>query len=146
MASHQTKLIWRGGMIFDTIVDGKKNLPFTFSSGFIDPAEAEVGYTPMGVLLAALAGCTAMDVVSILTKKRQSLTHFEVEVEGEQQNEHPHVYREITVTYRVNSEVETDALQRAIDLSVNKYCSVNAMLKEVANITYRHEQLVPDSQ
>lgn len=146
MASHHVKLVWRSGMTFDAVLDGKGHLPLVFSSGFEDPTEGQQGYSPMGMLLAALAGCTAMDVVSILKKKRQNLTYFEVEVEGEQQTEHPHIYRNIGVTYRVNNEVSEEALERAIELSVTKYCSVNAMLKEVADITYHHELLVPNAQ
>lgn len=140
MADHNAKLVWRNGMIFDTVSDGKTHLPLTLAAGSENPEDAQQGLSPMGILLSALAGCTAMDVMSILKKKRQNVTSFEVEVEGDQATSHPHVYRDISVVYRVGGvQVDAAAVERAIELSVTKYCSVYATLKELADIKYRYE-------
>ena len=95
------------------------------------------GASPMELLLQSLAGCTAMDVVSILQKKRQALTSFQVRVEGERADEHPKVYTKIHLKYNVNGrEISEKAVTDAIELSRTKYCSVSAMLAETAEITY----------
>ncbi|MCS6963447.1 OsmC family protein [Thermoflexus sp.] len=96
------------------------------------------GPRPMEMLLVALAGCTAMDVLSILRKKRQPLEGFSMEVRGERASEHPKVYTDIDVLYVVKGNVDPQALVRAIELSVTKYCSVSAMLRKTARIRYRY--------
>src|SRR3990170_2064611 len=94
-----------------------------------DPPEgAGAAASPKEAILAALAGCTAMDVASILRKKRQRATSYEIEVAGESGDEHPRVFTTIAVEHRVVGEVEAEALRRSIELSVTKYCPVNAML------------------
>ena len=97
------------------------------------------GPNPMELLLIALAGCTAMDVVSILQKKREPLEGLEVFVEGTRADEHPKVYTDIEVVYRVRGQVQPKALAHAIELSEEKYCSVGAMLAKSARITTRFE-------
>ena len=100
MTDHHAIARWQGSMTFDTVSDQKTKLNFPMSSGFLDEEEGVNGLSPMGMVLAGLAGCTAMDVASILQKKRQNLTFFEVEVEGIQAEEHPRIYTEVTITYR----------------------------------------------
>ncbi|MCS7251076.1 MAG: OsmC family protein [Anaerolineae bacterium] len=106
------------------------------------------GPRPMEVLLVALAGCTAMDVLSILRKKRQPLEGFAMEVRGERASEHPKVYTDIDVLYVVKGNIDPQALVRAIELSVTKYCSVSAMLRKTAYIRYRYriEPTVPGAE
>lgn len=87
-------------------------------------------------LLAALAGCTACDVASILRKKRQSATAYEIGVSGETATDPPRVFTRITVEHRVRGAVEPEALRRSIELSATRYCPVNAMLS--ASITVEH--------
>ena len=100
----------------------------------------EGGPRPMELLLIGLAGCTAMDVISILKKKKQDVTGFEVAVEGLQAAEHPKYYTDITVVYRVTGRsVDPKAVDRAIELSETKYCGASAMLREKANISHRVE-------
>ena len=140
MADHHAITRWQGSMTFDTVSDHKAKLNFPLSSGFLDAEEGENGLSPMGMVLTGLAGCTAMDVVSILQKKRQNLTFFEVEVEGIQAKEHPRVYTEVSIVYRFGGEdLSTAAIERAIELSITKYCPVNAMLKDIAEISHRYE-------
>ncbi len=101
--------------------------------------ENGVGMSPSQLLLVALGGCTAYDVVNILSKKRQQLTGLEVEVAGEQEPEPPWAYRKIHLTYRVRGRgLNEKAVQDAIELSRNKYCSVGATLAAAAEITYNY--------
>lgn len=93
---------------------------------------------PKETLLAALAGCTAMDVASLLRKKRQAATHYEIEVSGESASEHPKVFTAITVEHVVSGAVQAEALRRSIELSATRYCPVNAMLSASVTIEHRY--------
>jgi putative redox protein len=98
------------------------------------------GPTPMELLLAALGGCTAMDIVSILRKKRQPITGLTVRLRGQRADQHPHRYTRIEVVYEVQGEgVDRAAVQRAVELSDQRYCSVSATLREHTEITSRVE-------
>lgn len=142
MADHNANLVWRSGMTFDVVSDNKKDLPLVLSSSHISQEEGDNGLSPMSLILTGLAGCTAMDVMSILQKKRQDVKSLEIEVEGDQGDEHPKVYRNITIVYRVSGDVSEAALARAIELSVDKYCPVNGMVKAFAEVNTRYE-IVP---
>lgn len=144
MANHSANLVWRSGMTFDVVSDGKVHLPLVLSSSHLNQEEGDKGLSPMGLILAGLAGCTAMDVMSILQKKRQDVKSLEIEVEGDQGDEHPKVYKDITIVYRVSGDVSESALERAIELSVNKYCPVNAMVKSFATVNTRYEIISSD--
>jgi putative redox protein len=98
------------------------------------------GSRPMELLLMGLATCTAMDVVSILRKKRVKLNDFRMEVEAEQAPEHPKVFTNIKLHYIfTGSNIRPSDVEQAIELSENKYCSVSAMLKKSVNITYDYK-------
>lgn len=100
----------------------------------------DAGPQPIRLVLGALSGCTAMDVISILRKKRQEITHFSVEVNGTRASEHPKVYTDIEIVYRVHGRgIDPEAVQRAIQLSEEKYCPVMGMLRASVNITNRYE-------
>lgn len=87
-------------------------------------------FSPMQVLLAALGGCTGMDVVSVLKKMRQDVTGYRIEVDGVRATEHPRVWTEITVRHIVQGNgLSREKVERAVQLSEEKYCSVAAMLK-----------------
>ena len=94
---------------------------------------------PMELLLIALGTCTATDVVAILAKKRQKLDSLEVEVSGERAAEPPTVWVKLEIVYKLRGVVEEKAVEHAIQLSEEKYCSVAAMLRKTARITYRYE-------
>lgn len=97
------------------------------------------GPTPMELLLMGLAGCTAMDVVSIMEKKRQPLTSLQVKVNAERADDHPRYFTKIELAYTAYGEgVDEDALARAIDLSENKYCSAQAMFRDKAELTHTY--------
>jgi len=96
--------------------------------------------SPMELVLIALGGCTGADVISILEKKRQRVTAYEIEVRGTRRDEHPRIYTRIEVIHRVRGDgVDEKAVARAIELSETKYCSVSAMLAASATITSRYE-------
>lgn len=93
---------------------------------------------PMETLLASLAGCTAMDVASILRKKRQEAAAYDISVSGDTSEEHPRIFTEIVVEHRLTGAVEAEALRRSIELSATQYCPVNAMLSALARIEHRY--------
>ena len=107
-------------------------------------ADSEVGgnnkgFRPMELLLVAFGGCTGMDVISILRKKRQNVSGLEMIVKGEQQDEFPHIYTNVHVEYVVSGkEVQKEAVERSIELSLTKYCSVGATLAKAGKITHSY--------
>ena len=110
----------------------------------VDNAEGDTGARPAELLLMALATCTAMDVISILRKKRQPVERYEVSVVGEQRSSHPAVFEQIAVEHVVQGAVEPEALRRAIELSATRYCAVSATLSSgVTRIEHRY-RLVAD--
>ena len=107
----------------------------------MDTAKEKTANTPMELVLVALCGCTASDVVGILHKKRQPFTSLEVSAEGERADGYPAVYTKIELTYRVGGKVSRKAMEDAVKLSKEKYCSVSAMLEKTAKITATIEYL-----
>jgi putative redox protein len=98
------------------------------------------GTPPMRLLLLGMAGCTAMDVISILRKKQQQVSGLKVEVRGGRVDEHPRVYDRMEVVYRVRGKgVDRKAVERAIELSETRYCPAIAMLAKAARIANRYE-------
>jgi len=111
--------------------DGAMHFTATTGSGFpvtFDSGEGQVAPGPTEVVLAALAACSAMDVVSILAKKRQVFERYEIHVRGDQRDAYPQVFTRIDVVHEVVGSVDPVALRRSIELSATKYCPVAAML------------------
>jgi putative redox protein len=100
---------------------------------------------PMELLLLALGACTATDVVIILDKKRQKLEALEVICSGERAGTVPQVWTKLELLYRLRGQLDDAAVKQAIQLSEEKYCSVSAMLKKTATISWRYEILPPHS-
>jgi putative redox protein len=92
--------------------------------------------SPVELLLMALGGCTGMDVISILEKKRLKPEEFTIEIEGVRKQTHPRVFTQIKILYRIKGNIPSKAVEQAIKLSMEKYCSVSAMLKSVVNIQW----------
>ncbi len=130
------QVIWRERMTFDAQTQSGHRLTLDTSP---TGGGNDRGASPMQLLLVALAGCTAMDVVSILQKMREPLTGLEVSVEGIRADEHPRIYTDITLVYHVRGPVKPQSVAHAIELSEAKYCSVGAMLGRSARITTRME-------
>ena len=135
MEKQFTRMVWREGMTFDATTTTGHHLVIDA----VPPAGNDNGPKPIELLLTALAGCTAMDVLAILQKKHEPIQGLEVYVEGARCQEHPMIYTDIQVVYRVRGNVNPAAVERAIELSETKYCGVNAMLRERAHITSRYE-------
>ncbi|MGA9642807.1 MAG: OsmC family protein [Terriglobales bacterium] len=105
----------------------------------MDTAKEKTANSPMELVLIALCGCTASDVVGILRKKREPFAALEVQAKGERAEGYPAVYTAIHLTYKVRGEVSKKAMEDAVRLSKEKYCSVSAMLEKTAKITFSIE-------
>ncbi len=116
----------------------------------IDGSSAEggegKGARPMEVILMGLGSCSGIDVVLILKKMKQDLVDMEIKVEGERREEIPRIFTKIHVHYTLYGNIDQEKARRAIELSMEKYCSVTAMLEKVAEITYTFEVIKADSE
>jgi len=124
---------WKQGMAFEADVNGFK-IPLD-----AEPAVGGENYgpRPKPLTLVSLAGCTAMDVISILRKMRAEPEYFNVGVEGELTEEHPKYYHRIKVIYELKGkDVEPEKVEKAVSLSRDRYCGVYALLRQGAEITY----------
>ncbi|MFU8773586.1 MAG: OsmC family protein [Anaerolineales bacterium] len=130
------KVTWKEGLSFE----GKAGSGFTMPLGARSyVGGAEDGFGPMELLATGLAGCTAMDVISILQKKRQNITDFEVNVNADRAEEHPKVFTKAVIEYLVTGHgVDESAVVRAIELSVTRYCSAHAMFKKIIPISLEY--------
>ncbi len=112
----------------------------------LDTAEGDRGPRPAELLPLALAACTAMDVISILRKKRQEVTGYGVRVTGTQADDHPNAYTSFQVVHEIAGPgVEADAVRRAIELSATRYCTVGATLS-TGQVTIDHRYVLTDSE
>jgi putative redox protein len=129
-------------------VSWNNNLSFRGSgeSSFTVPLDAEPtfsgeknGFEPMELIAIGLAGCTAMDIISILQKKQQDVTNFEVQVHAKRATEFPKVFTNIVIEYIVEGHhVDPAAVERSIELSATKYCPAQAMLRKACNIEHKY--------
>jgi putative redox protein len=129
------KVIWKNKLSFT----GTANTGFTLPLG-ADPMAGgdNDGFRPMELFLVGLAGCTAMDVISILQKKQQDVKAFEVLVHAERAETHPKVFTDITIEYVITgNNISEEAVQRAVDLSTNKYCPAQSMLSKAVPINQK---------
>ncbi|RUM29064.1 MAG: OsmC family peroxiredoxin [Aquifex sp.] len=99
----------------------------------------EKALKPMELLLASIGGCSGVDVYHILKKKRQEVKNIQIRVKGKRRNTHPRIYEEIEIKYIAIGKVEEKALEQAVKLSVEKYCSVLAMVKNSTNVKFSWE-------
>ena len=110
----------------------------------LDSTPGHTDPNPMQAMLAAVGGCSGMDVISILRKKRQQVTGYEIEVVAERAEQHPRVYTRIEVIHRVRGrDLSAVAIEEAIRLSDTKYCSIHAMLEPKVALSSRFE-IVPE--
>jgi len=133
----EAKLKWSGGIKFEGIsAFGHKII----TDGTKKAGGKEDGYKPTELVLFGLAGCTGVDVVKILEKMRQELTGLEIQVNGYQPDEYPKPYNKIEVKYILRGKnLDKKKVEKAIDLSENKYCMVSLSLKGVAKVTSSYE-------
>lgn len=138
-APKDARVVWQGGLAFE----GTAGSGFSVRLDTISEEGGGTGLGPIELVLVGLAGCTAMDVIWILKKKRQEVTAFEVLAHGERADDDPKVFTDITLEYVVRGhDVDPHAVAHSIQLSEQKYCSVMGMLKKAASITtsYRVEE------
>ena len=106
---------------------------------------SNTGLRPMELLLIGVGGCSGMDIVSVLKKKKQKLTGLEVNVDGKKAEDYPQKYTDINIEYIVSGhDLSEEAVKKAVDLSMEKYCSVKATLEGSANITFSY-RIVEDN-
>jgi putative redox protein len=132
------KVIWKSeGLAFNGTADSGHFLQLGSLDEVGTPND---GFRPVELLAVGLAGCTAMDVISIMLKKKEPVTAFDVSVHAERAGEHPHVFTSIEVVYHVKgTNINPASVERAIELSTSKYCPAFAMLSKAAPITTRFE-------
>lgn len=131
----KSKVVWQGRMAFTGTSD----------SGYLLPLDAkktvggqEMGFQPLQLFAIGLVGCTAMDVISILNKKRQEVTAFEVSAIIDRAETHPKVFTKILVEYQVTGKgLDRSAVERAVELSETRYCPAQAMLEKAAEISHK---------
>ena len=134
MSHHSLNCTWKEGMAFESEVSGHKIL--------MDADESvggeDKGPRPKPLLLASLAGCSGMDVVSILKKMQQPHTYFNIDVEAELTEEHPKHYSSITVIYefKKSDNLDEKKVEKAVNLSQERYCGVSALLKKAITVDY----------
>ena len=122
----KTTTIWKSDKAFDSFKENSKI-----------EIDAAGGFNPKALLLSGLAACSAIDVVEVLEKMRVPFAKLEVDAEAEQTDDHPRVFKTIHVTYRLEAEeAAREKVKKAVDLSLDKYCGVAAMLKKNSAIHY----------
>jgi len=126
------KATWKGGSLFQSTNPGGDLL-------INDGSESdELAYSPKMLMLTALAGCSGLDVVSLLKKMRAEVDEFYMDIEANQTDEHPKHYDKVLVTYNfVSSEFKKDKIEKAVKLSEEKYCGVMEMFRQFAEITVK---------
>ena len=127
------KVVWKEKQSYDGVAAS--------GHAVVVDGDSKAGNSPPELVLIALCGCTAYDVASILGKKREPFTSIEVRAHGERAPEPPTVFTKIQLTYLIGGRVAHKAVEDAVRLSEEKYCSVSAMLNKTAKITYKIEYL-----
>lgn len=131
------KVVWSSGLTLTGTAQTGFEVPL---GAHPDVGGANDGFRPMELLAIGVAGCTAMDVISILGKMRQDIREFSVEVHAEQAEEHPKVFTSIRIKYLITGkDVDEERVQRAIELSETKYCPAQAMFQGVVPIELTYE-------
>ncbi len=130
MSTHNIYVEWTGQ---ETALVGHN----TDGPTVIMDSNKEKGTSPMMLLLHAEAGCTSLDIISLLDKMRQPLTGLKIEVEGVKgEGEYPRIWEKIHVRYILSGAIDPEKAHKAVELSLEKYCSVSAMLSKAAEITH----------
>ncbi len=130
---HTVDTSWKGNMLFDANVSGHHVM-----MDALPPVGGEdKGSRPKEMMLAALAGCTGMDVVSVLKKMRVELAGLNIRVEAEVTEVHPKHYNKMHIIYEfTGTDLPSNLLKKAVDLSQNRYCGVSFMYKKAMEVTY----------
>jgi putative redox protein len=131
--THSVETAWKGNMKFDALVSGHH----VIMDAMPDAGGEDEGVRPKPLMLAALAGCTGMDVVSILKKMKVEPDSFNIKVEADVTEEHPKHYTSMHVIYEfTGKDLPMDKLEKAVNLSQEKYCGVSHAYKKAMPVTY----------
>jgi len=132
----EANVIWKNKLSFTTTGTNGMSIPLSAEQASGDNTE---GIEPMELVAIALAGCTGMDVISLLQKKRQEVTALVVQVHAERATDYPKTFTNVTVEYLVEGHnIELAAVERSIELSATKYCPVQAMLSKACKIEHKY--------
>lgn len=132
---------WQQRLTFTGTADTGFSVPLGGSSSV---GGDDDGFRPMELIATGLAGCTAMDTISILQKKRQDVTDFEVKVHAERAEDHPRVFTHIKIEYLITGHaVDEKAVLRAIKLSAERYCPAQGMLSQIMPIDLQYQIFEP---
>jgi putative redox protein len=131
------KVTWHDGLHFTGVADSGHEI---ILDGAPSVGGTDLGSRPLELMLLSLAGCTGMDVISILRKKRQDVTAFEVKTHAERSDTHPKVFTAVTVEYIVTGHnIDPKAVERAIELSETAYCPAQAMLEKALPVKHTYQ-------
>jgi len=140
MAHNTVTTVWKENMVFESDNPSGETL-------FMDAPDEGIenkGLRPKALMLSSLAGCSGLDVVSLLKKMRAEVNDFKMVVHGELTEEHPRYYHKVVVEYHFyGSDLQEDKINKAVKLSVDQYCGVMEMFRQFAKVTtevYLHEQ------
>jgi len=128
----EANVTWKQRMSFEGTAESGVKLPLGTSPSV---GGDEDGFRPLELIAIGIAGCTSMDVVSILKKKHQELDSFEVKISAELATEHPKVFTSLRIEYFLSgTDISQEAVERAVQLSAEKYCPAQAMFQEIVPI------------
>ena len=131
----EAKVTWHKGLSFTGTADSGFTLPL---GGKKEVGGNEDGFAPMEMFLVGLAGCTGMDVISILAKMRQEVTNFEVKIHADRVDQHPKIFSEIMIEYIITGKnLDPKLVEKAVNLSETTYCPGQAILNKTANIDHK---------
>src|SRR5258705_6495471 len=126
----KTSTKWKHDGVFESGQEGSEK-------GIMIDTNRKEGPGPKSLLLSGLAGCSAVDIVEILKKQRIEFSDFSIDIEAEQTDHHPRVFKDIFVSYKIKTDpANENKIKKAINLSLGKYCGVSAMLKKNSAIHY----------
>jgi len=129
--THKVKTNWKGNMLFESIQDAGSLMIDAPQNG-----EESQGLRPKALMLSALAGCSGLDVVSLLKKMRAEVDDFSIDIEAELTDEHPKYYKKVTMVFNFyGSDFKKDKIEKAVKLSEDRYCGVLEMFRQFAEVT-----------
>ncbi|MCX7744335.1 MAG: OsmC family protein [Flavobacteriales bacterium] len=132
MKQHHIGIQWKESLKFEAEAYGQKLM----LDGDATPGELSTGFRPKPLLLISLAGCTGMDVASLLKKMRVEFSDFTIDVDGELTEDHPQQYTRVHITYQIKIKPEDrDKMEKAVNLSKERYCGVSFMFKKFSTLT-----------
>lgn len=136
---HSISCTWKEKMAFESVVNGH-TIPLDAEEQF---GGTDAGPRPKPLILTALAGCTGMDVISLLSKMKQPVSWFNMEVEAELGEDHPKRYTKITLVYQFKSDdgLDVEKVEKAVNMSQEKYCGVASMLRDASDLEFRIDYL-----